>query len=59
MAFFLEVKRPKTVLGGKGRLSLDQKTFIEKIEESGGEVKVVYSVADVIEACIDWHIKVL
>ncbi len=58
-AFFLEVKRPKTVLGAKGRLSPDQKEFIAKIEEAGGEVKVVYSVADVIEACIDWQIKVL
>jgi hypothetical protein len=55
----LEVKKPKTVLGGKGRLSLTQKAMIEQIEQAGGEVKVVYSVADVIEACIDWQIKVL
>jgi hypothetical protein len=56
MAFFLEVKRPKTVLGDKGRLSAAQKDMIEKIEYAGGEVRVVYSVADVIEACIDWSL---
>lgn len=59
MALFLEVKRPKTALGGKGRLSLTQKSTIELIEKAGGEVKVVYSVADVIEACIDWQIRII
>lgn len=58
-AFFLEVKRPKSATGAKGRLSTVQKEMIGKIEDAGGEVKVVYSVADVIEACIDWHINVL
>jgi hypothetical protein len=33
--------------------------MIERIEQAGGEVKVVYSVADVIEAMIDWQINVL
>ena len=59
MAFFLEVKRPKSLGGAKGRLSPVQKEMIGKIEEAGGEVKVVYSVADVIEAMIDWQINVL
>lgn len=59
MTFFLEVKRPKTPSMAKGRLSAVQKEMIEKIEKAGGEVKVVYSVADVIEACIDWNINVL
>ena len=58
-AFFLEVKRPASTTGGKGRLSPAQKEMIERIETAGGEVKVVYSVADVIEACIDWQINVL
>ena len=59
MAYFLEVKKPATVGSRKGVLSLTQKAMIERIEEAGGEVKVVYSVADVIEACIDWNIRVL
>jgi hypothetical protein len=59
MAYFLEVKRPASTTGGKGRLSPVQKEMIERIETAGGEVKVVYSVADVIEACIDWQINVL
>ena len=59
MAFFLEIKRPKSTTGGKGRLSPAQKEMIERIETAGGEVKVVYSVADVIEAMIDWQINVL
>ena len=59
MAFFLEIKRPKSTTGGKGRLSPAQKEMIGRIEEAGGEVKVVYSVADVIEAMIDWQINVL
>jgi hypothetical protein len=59
MAYFLEVKKPKTANSSKGTLSKPQKEFIAKIEEAGGEVKVVYSVADVIEACIDWHIRII
>jgi len=59
MAYFLEVKKPKTADSGKGTLSKVQKEFIAKIKEAGGEVAVVYSVADVIEACIDWNINVL
>jgi hypothetical protein len=58
-AFFLEVKRPASTAGGKGRLSPAQKEMIGRLKEAGGEVKVVYSVADVIEACIDWQINVL
>jgi hypothetical protein len=58
-AFFLEVKRPATSDSRKGRLSPVQKEMIERIEQAGGEVKVVYSVADVIEAMIDWQINVL
>jgi hypothetical protein len=57
----LEVKRPKTIASiniPKGRLSKNQKEMIEKIEEHGGEVKVVYSVQDTIEAFIDWGIGV-
>jgi len=53
----LEVKRPKTLVP-KGYLSKNQKEMIEKIEEHGGEVKVVYSVQDTIEAFIDWEIGV-
>ena len=59
MAYFLEVKKPKTADSGKGLLSKPQKEFIAKIEEAGGEVAVVYSVADVIEQCIEWNINVL
>jgi len=58
-AYFLEVKKPKTLNSGKGQLSKAQKVMIERIKEAGGEVAVVHSVADVIEACIDWHINVL
>ena len=58
-AFFLEVKRPTTPGAAKGRLSPAQKEMIARLEEAGAEVKIVYSVADVIEACIDWHINVL
>ena len=57
LAYFLEVKRPKTLTVGKGRLSLTQKAMIERIKEAGAEVAVVYSVADVIQACIEWDIK--
>ncbi len=57
MYYGLEVKKPKT-LTPKGRLSKNQKEMIEKIEEHGGDVKVVYSVQDVIEAFIDWGIGV-
>ena len=57
MYYGLEVKKPKT-LTPKGRLSKNQKEMIEKIEEHGGDVKVVYSVQDVIEALIDWGIGV-
>ena len=53
----LEVKKPKT-LTPKGRLSKNQKEMIEKIEDHGGDVKVVYSVQDTIEAFIDWGIGV-
>jgi hypothetical protein len=59
MAYFLEVKKPATVGSRKGVLSLTQKAMIERIEEAGGEVAVVYSVADVIQQCIEWHINVL
>jgi len=58
-AFFLEVKRPAVPGAAKGRLSPAQKEMIPRLEEAGAEVKIVYSVADVIEACIDWHINVL
>jgi hypothetical protein len=58
-AFFLEVKRPASTAGGKGRLSPAQIEMIGRLEEACAEVKVVYSVADVIEACIDWQINVL
>jgi len=58
-AYFLEVKKPKTLDSGKGSLSKNQKVMIERIKEAGGEVAVVYSVADVIEACIEWQINVL
>jgi hypothetical protein len=54
-AFFLEVKKPKTDTP-KGRLSDNQKTMIKRIEKAGGEVSVVYSVADVINQLIKWEI---
>ena len=57
MYYGLEVKKPKT-LTPKGRLSKNQKNMIERIETAGGDVKVVYSVQDVIEAFIDWGIGV-
>ena len=57
MYFGLEVKKPKT-LTPKGYLSKNQKSMIKQIETAGGEVKVVYSVQDVIEAFIDWGIGV-
>jgi hypothetical protein len=59
MAYFLEVKKPATVGSRKGALSITQKAMIERIKEAGGEVAVVYSVADVIEQCIEWQINVL
>jgi len=54
-AFFLEVKKPKTDTP-KGRLSDNQKIMIKRIEKAGGEVSVVYSVADVINQLIKWEI---
>jgi len=54
--YFLEVKKPKTTTR-KGQLSITQKAMIERLEGAGAEVAVVYSVADVIEACADWGIK--
>lgn len=57
MYYGLEVKKPKT-LTPKGRLSKNQKNMIERIETAGGDVKVVYSVQDTIEAFIDWGIGV-
>ena len=53
----LEVKRPKT-LAPKGRLSKHQKEMIERIEDNGGEVRVVYGVDDVIESFDEWGIGV-
>lgn len=52
----LEVKKPKTDTR-KGVLRVTQKAMIERIEQAGGSVAVVYSVADVIEACINWNIR--
>jgi hypothetical protein len=52
----LEVKKPKTTTKA-GVLSLTQKAMIERIEKAGGSVAVVYSVQDVIEACIDWNVR--
>jgi len=57
MYYGLEVKKPKT-LTPKGYLSKNQKSMIKQIETAGGEVKVVYSVQDTIEAFIDWGIGV-
>ena len=58
MYYGLEVKKPATRTP-KGYLSKNQKSMIKQIEDVGkGEVKVVYSVADVIEALIDWGISV-
>ena len=58
MYYGLEVKKPATITP-KGYLSKNQKSMIKQIEDvGGGEVKVVYSVADVIEALIDWGISV-
>jgi hypothetical protein len=57
MYYGLEVKKPKT-LTPKGRLSKSQKNMIERIETAGGDVKVVHSVQDTIEAFIDWGIGV-
>jgi len=42
----LEVKKPKTETP-KGKLSPNQKAMIETISQAGGEVHVVYGVADV------------
>ena len=49
----LEVKKPSTSTP-KGYLSKNQKEMISKIEKAGGEVKVVYSVADVVECTMTW-----
>lgn len=55
MFYGLEVKRPKVGKSPKGVLSANQKERIQEIRDAGGEVAVVYSVADVIEALIDWR----
>ena len=47
MYYGLEVKKPATSTP-KGYLSKNQKKFQESIRLAGGEVKTVYSVADVI-----------
>ena len=47
----LEVKKPKTDTRA-GVLSITQKTMIERIEDAGGDVEVVYCVADVIDFLI-------
>jgi len=49
----LEVKKPSTSTP-KGYLSKNQKEMISKIEKAGGEVRVVYSVADVVECTMTW-----
>ena len=49
----LEVKKPSTSTP-KGYLSKNQKEMISKIEKAGGEVKVVNSVADVVECTMTW-----
>ena len=59
MAYFLEVKRPAIGDSKKGYLSKVQKEKIAELKEAGAEVAVVTSVADVIEACIEWQINVL
>ena len=44
----LEIKRPADSTHPKGYLSKNQKSMISSIKNAGGEVEVVYSVADVI-----------
>jgi hypothetical protein len=56
MAYFLEVKKPKTDTRA-GALSITQKAMIERIEQAGGEVGVVHSVQEVIEQLIKWGIN--
>jgi hypothetical protein len=51
----LEVKKPKTITKA-GVLSITQKAMIERIKKAGGDVSVVYSVADVINQLIIWEI---
>ncbi len=54
IAFFLEVKRPRTDSNPAGRLTENQKIMIEKLEDAGSDTAVVYCVADVISILIDW-----
>ncbi len=56
MYYGLEVKKPHTTTP-KGRLSPNQKLMINTIKKCGGEVGVVYCVADVIEFLIERGIK--
>ena len=56
MYYGLEVKKPQTTTP-EGRLSPTQITMISAIKNCGGEVGVVYCVADVIEFLIEKGIK--
>jgi len=52
MYYGLEVKKPKTTTP-QGKLSPSQISMISNIKKCGGDVGVVYCVADVIEFLID------
>tara|TARA_R100000541_G_scaffold6748_1_gene14352 strand:- start:367 stop:723 length:357 start_codon:yes stop_codon:yes gene_type:complete len=54
IAYFLEVKRPKTENNPAGRLTANQIIMHEKLEDAGSDTAVVYCVADVIGKLIDW-----
>ncbi len=51
----VEVKKPKTDTRA-GVLSITQKAMIERIEQAGGTVGVVYCVADLIDFLIEQNI---
>jgi hypothetical protein len=55
-AYFIEVKRPKTVDSPKGRVTKNQVEVFGKITDQGCKVEVAYSVQDVEEILRSWRI---
>ena len=53
-AYFIEVKRPKTVHSPKGRVTKNQVEVFGKITDEGCKVEVAYGVEDVRECLHQW-----
>jgi len=56
-AYFIEVKRPKTVDSPKGRVTQNQVEVFGKITNEGCKVEVAYSIQDVETILRDWGFR--